>query len=139
MLVQTTVLLSKIWFSKTTKKTRFSFKKMFWVFFSFKNWAYWFWRAYCEISAHNDVPNLFSILNCLFAMNWNPVLSVTHTPNQAALRTLSNVEWGAQPRVQHYQCSQQGLVWVMGHWHYSTAGIFYHFLLILVVNWPVEH
>ena len=28
------------------------------------------WSAiYCEISAHTDVPNIFSILNCLFAMN----------------------------------------------------------------------
>ena len=48
-------------------------------------------------------------------------VSVSHTPNQAQLRTLSNVERGAQPRVQHYQCSQRGLVWGMGHWHYTTA------------------
>ena len=32
--------------------------------------------AYFEIPAHTDVPNLFFILNCLFAMNQNPVLSV---------------------------------------------------------------
>ena len=35
----------------------------------------WILRAYCEISAHTDVPNIFfSILNCLFAMNWNYVI-----------------------------------------------------------------
>ena len=54
-------------------------------------------------------------------------VSVSHTPNQAELRTLSNVERGAEPQVQHFQCSQQGLVWGMGHWHYTTAGIFYKF------------
>ena len=35
---------------------------------------YCFLRACFKISAHTDVPNLFSILNCLFAMNLNPVL-----------------------------------------------------------------
>ena len=40
---------------------------------------------------------------------------VSHTPNQAELRTLSFVEGVAQPRVEHYQCSQQGLVWGKGH------------------------
>ena len=39
-------------------------------------------------------------------------VSVSHTPNQAELRTLRNVERGAQPQVQHFQCSQRGLVWV---------------------------
>ena len=43
------------------------------------------------------------------------IVLVSHTPNQAEMRTLSNVERGAQPRVQYYQCSQQGLVWGMGH------------------------
>ena len=45
----------------------------------------------------------------------NSNVSVSNTPNQAELRTLSNVERGVQPQVQHYQCSQQGLVWGMGH------------------------
>ena len=38
----------------------------------YKNWTHWFLRAYCEISAHTDVPNILSTPNCLFAMNWNP-------------------------------------------------------------------
>ena len=61
------------------KKTVFSSKKKFWVIFSYKNLIYWFLRAYCEISAHTDVPNNFSILSCLFAMNWNPVVPFLHT------------------------------------------------------------
>ena len=43
------------------------------------------------------------------------IISVSHSPNRAELRTLSNVERGAQPRVQHYQRSQQGLARGMGH------------------------
>ena len=35
----------------------------------------------------------------------NTVL-VSHTPNLAELRTLSNIEHGAQPQVHYYQCSQ---------------------------------
>ena len=42
----------------------------------------------------------------LWSINYNwYIVSVSHTPNQAELRTLSNVERGAQPRVQHYLCS----------------------------------
>ena len=50
---------------------------------------------------------------------------VSHTPNQTELRTLSNVEQGAQHQVKYYQCPQQGLVWVMGHSHYTITGILY--------------
>ena len=59
---------------KPTKNQNFHPKKMCWVVYSYKNWTYWFLRAYFEISAHTDVPNLFSILNCSFAMNRNPVI-----------------------------------------------------------------
>ena len=34
---------------------------------------------------------------------------------------MSNIERGAQPRVYYYHCSR-GLVWGMGHWHYTIAG-----------------
>ena len=34
----------------------------------------------------------------------------------------SNIERAAQPRVQYYHCSR-GLVWGMGHRHYTTAGL----------------
>ena len=80
-----------------------------------------------------------STVNCtLYTVYWHCTLynviftlyyihcTLSHTPNQAELRTVSNVERGAQPRVQHYKCSQQGPVWGMGHWHYTTAGIFYY-------------
>ena len=36
-------------------------------------------------------------------------VSVSHTPNQAKLRTLSNFERGAKPRVQHYSVFSGGL------------------------------
>ena len=49
-------------------------KKNYGVIFIYKNLTYWFLRAQCEISAHTDGPNFFSILNCLFAKNLNPVL-----------------------------------------------------------------
>ena len=47
---------------------------------------------------------------------WHTV-SLSHTSNQAEVRTLNNIERGAQAQVQHYQCSQQGLAWCMGHWN----------------------
>ena len=37
------------------------------------------------------------------------------------MRTLSNIKQGPQHRVQYYQCSR-GIVWGVGHWHYTTAG-----------------
>ena len=58
------------------------------VIFSYKNVMCWFLRAYCETSAHNDVPNMFSILNSLFALNWNPALLYalkTETTNWASI------------------------------------------------------
>ena len=61
---------------------------MCWVIFSYTNLMYRFLRAYREISAHNDVPNMFSILICLFALNWNPALfyaSKTETTNGASI------------------------------------------------------
>ena len=63
-------------FDPKTYKQKLNFhpKQNCWVTFSYKNWTYWFLRENCEISAHTDVPNLFSIMNCLFAMNWNPVI-----------------------------------------------------------------
>ena len=42
------------------------------------------------------------------------IVSVSHTQNQVELRTLSNVEHGAQPQDQHYECSHQSLAWGMG-------------------------
>ena len=62
---------------KPTKKQNCHQKKMCWVFFSYKNLTSWFLRAYFEISAHTDGPNLFSIMNCFFAKNWNRVLSAS--------------------------------------------------------------
>ena len=49
-------------------------------------------------------------------------ISVPYPHNLAEMRTLSNIEQGPQPRVQYYQCSR-GLVWGLGHWHYTTAGL----------------
>ena len=71
MLVLKTVFWSRIW-SKNLQKTKITIQLFFSgvIFFLYKNRTYWLMRAYCEISAHN----LFSILNCLFAMNLNPVL-----------------------------------------------------------------
>ena len=34
------------------------------------------------------------------------IVPVSPTPNQAEMRTLSNIEQGAQPRVYYYQCSR---------------------------------
>ena len=48
--------------------------KTCWSIFHIKHLMYWFLRAYFDISVHTDGPNLFSILNCLFAMNWNPII-----------------------------------------------------------------
>ena len=50
-------------------------------------------------------------------------VSVSHTP-------ITWPRWehwvilnkGRSPRVQYYQCSR-GLVWGLGHWHYTTAGL----------------
>ena len=81
---------------KPTKKQNFHPKKICWVVYSYKNWTYWFLRAYFEISAHTDVPNLFSILNCLFAMNRNPVIwTITYGLNvmPACPATLSSLVW----------------------------------------------
>ena len=64
MLVQETVSWSQIW-SKNLQNSKFSSKKMCWVIFSYKKWTYCFLGAYCEITAQTDVPNIFSILNCL--------------------------------------------------------------------------
>ena len=65
-------------------------------------------------------PDAISTLNVLhryFDKLWffRNIVLVSHTQNLAELGTLSNVERGAQPRVQHYQCYQQGLVCRMGH------------------------
>ena len=43
------------------------------------------------------------------------IVSVSHTPNQANLNTKSNVEQRAQPRVQHNNLFQPGLVLGMGN------------------------
>ena len=45
------------------------------------------------------------------------IMSVSHTPNQAMLRTLVMLNSGLCPSFNITQCSQLGLVWVMGHWY----------------------
>ena len=42
-------------------------------------------------------------------------MSVSQTPNQALLRTLVMLNTGLRPSFNITQCSQQGLVWGMGH------------------------
>ena len=54
---------------KHTKQQYFHPKKTCQVIFSYKNLMYWFLGGCFAISAPNNVPNLFSTLNCLFAMN----------------------------------------------------------------------
>ena len=56
------VFWNRIW-SKNLQKQKKLFKKSVEWFFSYTNLSYWFLRAYCEISAHTDVANIFSILN----------------------------------------------------------------------------
>ena len=75
MLVKKNSFLVPNLIKKPTKNQNHHPNIFFGVIFSYKNLRYWFWRKYCEISAHTDVPNLFSILNCLFAMNLNPVVT----------------------------------------------------------------
>ena len=38
--------------------------------------------------SHTDVANIYSILNCLFAMNWNPVLCVLQVIQSNFLRVV---------------------------------------------------
>ena len=43
------------------------------------------------------------------------IMSVSHTPNQALLRTLVMLNSGLRPLFNVTQCSQLGLVWGIGH------------------------
>ena len=45
------------------------------------------------------------------------ILSVSHTPNQALLRTLEVLNLGLRPLFNITECSQLGLVRDMGHWY----------------------
>ena len=67
-----------------------SSKKNSWVVYTYKNLMYWFLRGCHEISAQTDVPNLLSIPNCLFPMNWNPVI---HKANLGMISTYVLDTW----------------------------------------------
>ena len=73
MLVKKIVFLSRIWF-KNLQNNKISIQKTFQVIFSYKKFNILVFKRMFEILAHTDVHNIFSILNCLFTMNWNLVL-----------------------------------------------------------------
>ena len=73
MLFQKIFFFSEIWSKKLRKKNRFAFRKkcVEW-FFSYKNCTYWFLRAYCEKSAHTEVPNFFPHFELLICHELKP-------------------------------------------------------------------
>ena len=68
-------------------------RSLSWLRSSFSRGIHSSWKG----SRRQDVSIVKVAKPCLW---YN--LSVSHAPNQAKLRTLSNVEWAAQLQVQHY-------------------------------------
>ena len=106
---------------KPTKNQNCHPKKMCLVVFSYKNWTYWFLRACFEISAHTDVPNLFSILNCLLAMNRNPVIQLCNSQscNDFILR------WNIYTRLKVF--SSGASITLLGMWQRDQFPMIYFY------------
>ena len=68
------------------------------------------------------------------------IMSLSHTPKQALLRTLVMLNLGLRPSLNITQCSQVGLVWGMGHW-YSAVKMFFSWVvrkvLVLLLLWSL--
>ena len=71
------------------------------------------------------LSRLFSVPYPKPSLTENTV-SESHTPNKAELRTLSNIERGAQPRVQYYwTCSERSSLYIMGTSLWSVRSLLY--------------
>ena len=77
---------------KTYKKMKLSSKEMCWVIFSQKNLTYWFLKAYCEISAHTDVPNLFFHFELLICHELKPCCMIANMQEKQE-NLLFEIEW----------------------------------------------